>query len=248
MNASVDMPNQAESPPGALLDAAQSLEGELSSIAKSLHRTSDAIAPALRLQRQFRFLTGIANASVKLNFVLTALLGLSIVLNCGLGWVATHPEREYFATDNGRLFPLIPLSRPYQKSADVIQFGKEMLTRGFTLDFLNWRQQLEDLRPYFTREGFAQFIDNLEKMGILDSVKKRRMNMSASVGTGVLVADGVKNGVYRWDLEMPIEIRLEGQTQRLPAQHFTAHVHVVRIATLDSIRGIATASVVTDPE
>lgn len=247
MDASFEIPGEVASPPDAALEAPQTVEDELSTIGKSLHRTNDAIEPALRLQRQARFLKGIADSSVRLNFVLTALLGLSVILNCGLGWVSTHPDREYFATDNGRLFPLIPLSRPYQKSADVIQFGKETLTRGFTLDFLNWRQQLEDLRPYFTREGFAQFIDNLERMGILDAIKQRRMSMSASVGTAVLVADGVKDGVYHWDLEMPIEIRLEGQTQRLPAQHFTAHVHVVRIPTLDSVRGIGTASVVTDP-
>ncbi|MBA5690557.1 DotI/IcmL family type IV secretion protein [Rugamonas apoptosis] len=226
---------------------AQPVDTVMATMKSTLKHTSDAIEPAFRLERQHHFLTAIAGSSVKLNFVLVAILAASVVLNCGLGWVAVHPDRQYFATDNGRLFPLVPLSRPYQKSADVIQFGKDTLTRSFTLDFLNWRQQLEDLRPSYTRDGFAQFIDNLEKMGILDMVKGRRMNMSASVGTGVLTKDGVENGVFLWDLEMPIEIRLEGQTQHLPPQHFNAHLRIVRIPTLDNIQGIGAARLVTDP-
>lgn len=219
----------------------------LQQILPRLHQTQDAIAPAVRMEEQRRRIQFIACSSVKLNFILCGMLALSVLLNCFLGWSATHPVREYFATDNGRMFPLIPMSKPYRKTADVIQFARDNATRSFTLDFLNWRQQLEDLRPGYTRDGFQQYLDNLDRMGILDTVKDKRMNLSSSTGTGVLTKEGIQSGVFFWEVEFPIEVRLEGQTSRLPPQRFRAVTRVERISTLDSIQGIGTASLVTAP-
>lgn len=219
----------------------------LQQILPKLHQTQDAIAPAVRMEEQRRRIQFIAGSSVKMNFILCGLLVLSVLLNCFLGWSATHPVREYFATDNGRMFPLIPMSQPYRKTADVIQFARDNITRSFTLDFLNWRQQLEELRPGYTRDGFQQYLDNLDRMGILDTVKDKRMNLSISAGTGVLSKEGIQGGVFFWQVELPIEVRLEGQTLRLPPQHFRAVTRIERISTLDSIQGIGIASLVTAP-
>lgn len=222
-------------------------ESPLLQVTSRLHQTQNAIDPAVRMEKQRRHIQFIAGSSVKMNFILCVALILSVLLNAYLGWRATHPVREYFATDNGRMFPLIPMSQPYRKTADVIQFTRDNITRSFTLDFLNWRRQLEDLRAGYTRDGFQQYLENLERMGILDTVKDKRMNLSISAGTGVLTKEGVQGGGFFWQVELPIEVRLEGQTSRLPPQHFRAVARIERISTLDSIQGIGIASLVTAP-
>lgn len=223
------------------------LEDMFSQMLARLHQTHDAVNPALRQETNRRHIQFVAGASVKLNFILLGAVIVLAVSNLFLGWHATHPDRQYFAADNGRIFPMIPMSQPYRKTADVIQYAKENVTRSFTMDFLNWRQQLEDVRPGYTRDGFKSFLGALKASGVLDTVKEKRMNMSISAGTGVLTKEGTENGVYQWIVELPIEVRLEGQTTRLPAQRFLTTVRIERVPTLDSIEGIGIGQLVTSP-
>ncbi len=216
-------------------------------ILKRLHSTYDAVAPAVRLIDDRKHIQSIAGASVKLNFVLVGIVALLSLSNIYLGWQATHPDRQYFAADNGRFVPLVPQSEPYRKTADVIQYARDNVTRSFTMDFLNWRQQLEDVRSGYTREGFKSFLDALQVSGVLQTVKEKRMNMSISAGTGVLTKEGTEGGVYQWIVELPIEVRLEGQATRLPAQRFLTTVRIERIPTLDSVEGIGIGQLITAP-
>jgi intracellular multiplication protein IcmL len=219
----------------------------ISEVVSQVKQTSDAIEPAERVEKERKKISFIAVSSVKMNYILGTALLVSIGLNCVSTWFAVHPLREYFASDNGRIFPMIPMSQPYRKPGDVIQFAKDTLTRSFTMDFENYRQDLEDNRPRYTRLGFKSYIDALQNAGILELVRQKRMNMSITAGTGVLVKDGIENGVYFWSIEIPIQIRLTGQTSELPTQRFLATVRVERIDTLDSIEGIGAAQLVTKP-
>lgn len=223
------------------------VEAVLREVVAKLHRTADAVEPAVRDEQQRRKIALIAASSVKLNYILSVALVILVVLASVLGWFAVHPDRQYFASDNGRIFPMIPLSEPYRKPGDVIQFAKDTLTRSFTMDFQNWRQQLEDTRARYTRPGFKSYIDALQASGVLETVRQRRMNMSITAGTGVLVKDGVENGAHIWQIEVPIEVKLTGQSTELPAQRFMATVRVERIPTLDSIEGIGVGQLVTRP-
>lgn len=222
-------------------------DGMYATIQRQLHRTVDALTPAVRQMEDRKHIQSIAGASVKLNFLLTGVVVALSLSNLYLGWQATHPDRQYFAADNGRFVPLVPQSQPYRKTADVIQYARDNVARSFTMDFLNWRQQLEDVRPGYTRAGFKSFLDALKNAGVLDAVKERRMNMSISAGTGVLTREGIEDGVYQWIVELPIEVRLEGQSTRLPAQRFLANVRIERVSTVDSVEGIGIGQLVTAP-
>ena len=229
------------------MDRQDSSENDQAALTAGIRGTEDAVAPTVRMMKDRHHIQMIAGSSVKLNFVLAGALALSIATNSVLGWFAAHPDRQYFAADNGRIFPLIPMSQPYRKAADVIQYARDTVNRSFTLDFLNWRQQLEDTRSSYTREGFKSFIASLESSGVLDSVRVRRMNMSITASTGVLTREGIENGIYVWYVEVPVEVKLAGQTSELPPQHFLATIRVERVPTLDSIEGIGVGQLVTRP-
>ena len=212
-----------------------------------VHETSDAIDPALRVvkdQQRWKF---VSNASIKLNYILAAALLLSAIANGVLGWRAFHPDRQYFASDNGRIIPLIPLSRPHLKQSEVVQIARDTVNKSFTLDFLNWRSQFEGLRPLYTRDGFSSFLKSVNDNSILDTIKKRRMNMAISSGTGVLTKEGVADGIYVWYVEIPIEIRLTGQTSEQPPQRFLAKVRMERTSTLDNLNGVQVGQIITAP-
>lgn len=220
---------------------------EIDKVVDQLHGTKDTVLPAVRMEMSSRLLTWLSRSAVKLNLLLGCALLLSGLLNIGLAWFAVHPVREYFASDRGRIFPLIPLGRPYRKPADVIQYAKETIERSFTLDFNNWRGQLEDVRHRYDTDGFKSLIIAQQKSGILAAVRERRMNLSITTDTGVLVAEGLKDGKYNWYIEVPIELKLVGQVSDLPSQRFKATMRVARSSTLDNIEGIEVVQVITKP-
>lgn len=223
-------------------------ESGLKEVQKELTKTQDAIEPALQINKDRKYISYLSSSVVKTNFGLVIALIISVSGNVYLGYKVNEKEREYFASDNGRIFPLIPLSSPYQKPAGVIQYARDTLNQTFTLDFLNWRTQLEAVRGHYTVPGFKSIVESLQTSGMLANVRDKRMNMTISSGTGVLTKEGVENGRYIWIIEVPIEIKLAGQTTELPAQKFTAIIRVERIPTLDSIEGIGVAQVVTKPK
>ncbi|GGM26043.1 DotI/IcmL/TraM family protein [Pseudomonas asuensis] len=229
------------------MSAYEKVEDEIDEVVAKLKRDRDAVDPAVATQKDRKQVAAIAVSSVKLNFILGPALVLSLLTNSYLAWNVTHVQPEYFASDNGRIFPMVPLSAPYRKTADVIQFAKDTLNGSFSLDFLNWRQQLEDQRQRYTRSGFKSFIDAIQAAGLLENVRTKRMNMTVTANTGVLIKEGIDNGQYVWFVEVPIEIKLAGQTSELPNQRFLAIVRVERIPTLDSIEGIGVGQLVTKP-
>lgn len=222
-------------------------EQELLRLAKTLHQNVDAVDPMIRDQKDRKHLSNLSGSLAKSNMVLTWGLVASVALNGMLGWFAVHPDRQYFAADGTRVIQLVPLSEPYLKPADVIQFARDAINRSLTINFQQYRGQLEDAREDWTRDGFKQFLQELEARGYLDAIKTKRMNMSVTSGTGVIVSDRLIDGIWVRKVELPLEIKLSGQVTEQPAQNFIAVVTVTRIPTLDSLVGVALDNIVIKP-
>lgn len=220
---------------------------QLMEIAEQLRQNADVMDPIDRHREDRANLGKLAGSLAKANLLLGYALAASLTVNVGAVWFAVHPIREYFAADGTRIIPLVPLSEPYVTSADAIQFARDTINRSLTINFQQYHQQLEDVRGAWTRAGFKQFLDQLGAAGYLESVKTKRMNMTVTAGTGVITREYLLNGVYIRDVELPIEIKLAGQTTEMQPQPFIAKVKVSRIDTLDSLDGIALDSVVIKP-
>lgn len=184
---------------------------------------------------------------VKYAPLIVAALIFSLALNFYLGFKLAERKVEYFATEQGRFLPLIPMSTPYASPGNVIQFSRDTLIKSFTMDFSNWRAGLENVRVDYTKDGFKSFIDSLQSSGILNKVRKDRMNLTIAADAGVLTREGIDNGVYVWYVEVPIRLRLVGQTTQMPEQRFLATVRIERVPTIDSVKGIAVGQIVTKP-
>lgn len=188
------------------------LKGVIDSMKKSQER-------AVTLQKLLR-ITG--NTGV-------ALL-LSLVANGVQYWRATDVQREYFATDSGRLVRLAPTSEPGWSQEDVLAFGSQTLTRAFNLDFVHYREQVSSLAPRFSEAGYSGYVNALNASNILDALKKERMNLTGTTGAGVIVRQGqFSNGVWFWTAQYPVRLRLIGQNTRRPEQTFTFELTITRV-------------------
>jgi intracellular multiplication protein IcmL len=225
-----------------------SSETDLQRAAAKVTKTRDAIDAAARTQRDalekkslVRTLIGATVLMGVSNIVLAAIAGIAV-------WFAMHVQPVYFVSDNGRLFPLVPLKVPYVKQSDVIKFAKETMEASNTLDFTNYRSQMEAVRSRYTKEGFSAYATGMDTNGTLPLIKGKRMNLTSSTGTGVLIGEGEQDGVYQWEVKIPLTLKLVGQNTEMPEQKFYALVRVTRVPTLDNLQGIGVMSVVTKPQ
>ncbi|HFE3442998.1 TPA: DotI/IcmL/TraM family protein [Klebsiella aerogenes] len=212
-----------------------------------LHSSRDINDPISSTIRDASQQTSIARSSLKVSGIQAYVIAVSVTLNLFLGYAAVHPNVIYFAFDHGRLTDMHPLTKPYYTPADVIQFGSDTLINTLSLDFVNWRHQLEMARPRFDTKGFASVIKQLQANGMLDLIKKQRMNMTVTAGTGVLTKQGLENGAFTWVIETPITIKLAGQTSQLADQKFIATLHIHQVDPAVKPQGIEVTLMLTKP-
>ena len=169
------------------------MDSQVEQAVEKLTKTSEGLDPAVRMQldRQEAKLQkrGLIGASF-----LMAISNVVLAVACVVfAWLALHRDREYFGVDHNQIIPMYPLGAPYRSPADVIAFARTTAERAFTLDFNNYRSNLEDSRIRFTKAGFASYIDGLKTSGMFDTLNKR-MNLTSSAGVGVLCRRERKRG------------------------------------------------------
>nr|WP_280959800.1 DotI/IcmL family type IV secretion protein [Escherichia coli]QWP89276.1 hypothetical protein IHCLGBEB_00079 [Escherichia coli] len=153
---------------------------------------------------------------------------ISITGNAIQYWHSTNVEREYFATDNGRLVRLAPTNQPAWSQNDAMAFGSQRPQNLSNLDLctINYRF----LSPRFSDEGFAGYVNALQASNILETIKKEKMNLTATTGAGVLVRQGqMSDGVWFWTFQYPVRMRLVGQTTSKPEQSFVFEITIQRV-------------------
>ena len=181
------------------------------------------------------------NKAAILRYGAGALLA-SVLLNGALGWALIHKRPVYFAaTNDGRILPLVALSRPAMEDRAVLSWATTVATSAYSYDFVNWRSALSGLSPDFTKEGFSSFIGSLKASGNLKLVSDNRM-VAAAVPTeaGVIVAKGLLKGVYVWKIQVPILVTYQAAKSSV-SQNLLVTLMVVRRSVLSHPKGLAVA-------
>lgn len=154
----------------------------------------------------------IRNAFYKRQYHLAlALFGLCftsiIVLTCLLFYVLHHPTAPlYFATDKmGKLIKVVPLSQPNMSPDELSQWVINAVQDIGSLDYVNYREQMQSTQKYFTTLGWNKYIKAFTASDSLVALTNRRMIFEAKVtGQPVLLKEGQINGIRAWKFDVPI--------------------------------------------
>lgn len=170
-----------------------------------------------------------------------ALLAYSAVATFAAVWVETHPPLPtYFATSNtGRIVPLIPLDVPYVTDHTVIAWTMQKIPDALSLSALNWRRDLQRVRPYFTEAGYKGFLAGLNAQGDLKAIRKRNLMLSTiPAGPGVVIWQGrLPNGIFAWKVQFPVKMIFRSSTQ-INQESYLATVLVQRAVTIKNPSGL----------
>ena len=158
--------------------------------------------------------------------IAVAILSLIVMI----GAITMKSDPKFFAVDpDGRVTQLHPLDHPVLSSNQMVTWTVDNLTNALSIDFLRYREQLRDIEPYFTPEGYAAFLNAYKDSGNLDLVINNRYIVQAILnGTPIITGEGVIRGVYTWRMNIPLQISFHAGA-RTTNQNVTAQVVVRRV-------------------
>lgn len=114
----------------------------------------------------------------------------------------------YFAVPvNGDVFRLRPISRPNVSTKALLNWATIAVTASLTLDFLNYKKNLEDLKQYFTEIGYDNFIQALDSQGVIDTIVSKKLVLTAvPIGPAIIIEEDDQRGIHSWRIQVPVTI------------------------------------------
>ena len=177
-------------------------------------------------------------------------LALTVALCASLGVAAilllNQPKPQYFAaTPDLRLAPMVPLDQPLLTQNGLLTWVSDTITGAMSLNFLEWREKLESIRPHFDDAAYKSFLASLQSSGVLDMIRDKRLSASAvATRAPVIIASGLVGGKATWKVEFPLIVSYESSQGVESRQKLLATVLVCRASTAKTPRGVVIQQVV----
>lgn len=163
--------------------------------------------------------------------------------------IITHPPApRYFATSqSGRITPLIPLDKPNQVDASLLQWANKVAIATYSYSYVNYRDELQASSGFFTAEGWTQFLTALKDSNNLAAVKQRKMVVSAEATRAPEIIERAvsPDGRYSWRVQIPLLVSYQGQVDA--TQNVIVNMLIVRVPSLNAPSGIGIAQYVVQP-
>lgn len=211
----------------------------------SLERQDDEIQVVLQ-HTQTWLRTVLTRLSVAV-IALAALLLLALIGDFVLFFTSRH-VRYFGLTPDLRVVEMKPLNAPVLSASGLKEWAHETVVRALSLDFANFRQQLNDIEPRFTPAAFKSFKAALQTAGILDLILHGRLVTSVSTeGAPVIVSEQLVGGAAHWQIEFPLALSYESSKGIEHTQHLIAKVLVRRVPPTESLEGVRIAQIILAP-
>lgn len=186
----------------------------------------------------------------KLCIAVTLLLGVLFLLTCLITYKrVAWPKPVYFASStDARPLQVVRLDQPYYEDPQaVLAWTTKAVIAIYSMDYVTWRQSLQNAADYFVPAGYQAFMRALKASTNLEAVTAKRQVVSASAtGPATLVREGqVSPDVpYSWDLKIPLLVVYQNSENEIIKQSGTVMARVERVSLLRYKDGIALSQLI----
>lgn len=163
----------------------------------------------------------------------------------------TSPPPIYFATTpDGRPIPIIPLKEKLHSADFVLDWAKKAVIATYSLDFVTYRQSLQQAEVYFTWQGHMDFMEAYRISNNLDAIRERKQVVSAEIrGPGQVTSEGLnEDGIYAWTLTIPVTFIYQNSEGEVIRQIGRTALKIQRDSLLRHPDGLAIAQLVFHAE
>lgn len=154
------------------------------------------------------------------------------------------PPQYIQLTEDGRVFPLTPLSRSNVSDGDILRFAVDTVKWVNTYDHINWKDQLQGQAHRFTEGGWTAYMNELVQQETLVAVENRRMVVTPEMkGPPQIEKQGLEENIgrYTWIIEVPVDVRYIPASDRAQplSQNGVVTLYIVRVPLATNQRGYA---------
>jgi intracellular multiplication protein IcmL len=178
-------------------------------------------------------------------FILLVIIAMLIALN--ILFYRNKPHPIYFATTaSGEILPLTPVTEKNITDAELIPWVTEALETCYNYNFVNYRQALQNSRPYFTVKGHENFLRAIQQSLNLNRIKKEKLLFSAVISDVVIEDQGhLPSGTYYWDVSVPMKVALLGGVKtKYEGYNWVVFLKIIRMNPLENTSGLGIAQMI----
>jgi intracellular multiplication protein IcmL len=174
--------------------------------------------------------------------LIIALMFFMVVMMIALGVVfyqiLNRPLPQFNAVQpDGKSMLLIPAEEPNLLPDTIIRWASKAATVAYTFDFVGYNNQLNAARPYFTVDGWQEYLGSVNQL--ITRVRQNQLFVNGVVsGPPVISNQGELPGKgYVWRVQIPFLVT--NQSANIASkQNFLVILSIVRVPTSENKQGI----------
>jgi intracellular multiplication protein IcmL len=167
--------------------------------------------------------------------VIWGLMLLLVVIMIAIGVVLyqiiNRPLPQFNAKQpDGQTMLLIPFDQPNLLPNTILRWASKAATVAYTFDFVRYKEQVAAARPYFTEDGWQDYLGSVQEL--LSSIVEGQLFVNGVVsGPPVISNQGILPGKGEaWRVQIPFLVTYQGGNN-IKTKPFYVILSIVRVPT-----------------
>lgn len=161
-------------------------------------------------------------------------------------YLTEPPPVTFKVGDDWRIVAPVDIQEPYLSEGELLQWVSDTLPKLFKVDFLHVDDQLSDLKPYFTENGYQIFLSQFNNNIDRNRLQTGKLFVTTEITEApVILNQGLLSSRYAWWVQIPINIGYAGM-EVVPSVAVTLKFLIVRTETSNNLTGVAIDNVVVE--
>lgn len=170
--------------------------------------------------------------------VIGLLFLLIIVLAILFYQVMNRPLPQFNAVQgDGKTMLLIPNEQPNLLPDTILRWASKAATVAYTFDFVNYNSQTAAVRPYFTEDGWQDYLNSVNSL-IKTIVQNQLFVNGVVAGAPVISNQGnIPGRGYVWRVQIPFLVTYQSANTTSKQRYFVI-ISIVKVPTNVNKQGI----------
>jgi intracellular multiplication protein IcmL len=138
---------------------------------------------------------------------------------------------------DGKKLELTAFDEPNLTSSTIIRWSKQAAVIAYTFDFVNYNQQLEKIRPYFTAAGWQDYLSSTNPL--ISTIRDKKLFINSVVLKPPVISNQgpLPPQEYVWRMQIPFLVTYQS-AEAVNQQKFTVTLSIVKVPTRVNPAGI----------